>query len=129
MHRRTLLSLLGITYPTTQKPHAPNTPLSRHFPLFRTKETLLASHTPCAPANAPNPTTPLLPHCSACFSETNNDLNREFAKAGDPGQYANIVVQHELGCVTMSHMKSFAAIPRGQGQSDWVNALLVRSAR
>lgn len=61
-------------------------------------------------------------------TETDNPLNREFAEAGDAGQYEHITLAQELECVSRRTMERLAALPRGEGRSDWVNALLVRIA-
>ncbi|GBF98795.1 ATP-dependent DNA helicase 2 subunit [Raphidocelis subcapitata] len=58
-------------------------------------------------------------------TETNNELNREFAAQGDDGQYTCIVTAHELACASLGTLRSLERPPEGEGFSDWVNALLL----
>ncbi len=77
-------------------------------------------HAASRPTTQPHPTDP-----PQNQPDTDNDLNREFAAQGDPGQYTSVVVARELACSTVETMAALADVPRGQGVSDWVNALLV----
>ncbi|KAI8467400.1 MAG: SPOC like C-terminal domain-containing protein [Monoraphidium minutum] len=60
-------------------------------------------------------------------TETDNELNREMLAAGEAGQYTNLVVAHELACVSQGLMAALAGdrVPRGGGPSDWINAVLL----
>jgi hypothetical protein len=80
---------------------------------------------PLAPPPTPTPTRPRPRPPPLPSPDTDNELNREFEAQGDPGQYASIVVAAELACVRLDTLAALAAPPRGEGPSDWVNALLV----
>ncbi|KAL6768217.1 KU80 [Auxenochlorella protothecoides x Auxenochlorella symbiontica] len=58
-------------------------------------------------------------------SGTSNELHDEAASAGDPTQYLHISVVHALQQPGLSMLRSLRQVPRGDGESDFVDALTV----